>query len=119
MYELIVGIPPFNDQTVEQVFDNILAHRMEWPEIGDGEDQISENAYDLINKILEPDYQKRPTLDQIRNHAFFKSVDWGSIRQTEAPIIPIRDLEFVEHEEVDENKKNYEQAKMQKLLART
>jgi serine/threonine protein kinase len=34
LYEFIVGIPPFNDETVEKVFDNIVNLNMEWPEIG-------------------------------------------------------------------------------------
>lgn len=31
MYEMLVGVPPFNDTTVERLFDNILNLRMEWP----------------------------------------------------------------------------------------
>ena len=31
MYEMLVGVPPFNDTTVEKLFDNILNLRMEWP----------------------------------------------------------------------------------------
>lgn len=41
MYELLCGIAPFNDDTVEKIFDNILNMRIEWPSIGDGEDSIS------------------------------------------------------------------------------
>lgn len=48
MYEMLVGVPPFNDQTVEKLFDNILNMRIEWPSIGDEEDCISEKAADLI-----------------------------------------------------------------------
>ena len=34
VYEFIVGIPPFNDNTIEKIFDNIVNFRIEWPEIG-------------------------------------------------------------------------------------
>ncbi len=34
MYEMLVGIPPFNDLTVEKIFDNVKSQRMEWPPIG-------------------------------------------------------------------------------------
>lgn len=37
-YEFLVGIPPFNDETPEKIFENILTRKIEWPEIGDGED---------------------------------------------------------------------------------
>lgn len=31
MYEFIVGLPPFNADSVEEIFDNIKNLRMEWP----------------------------------------------------------------------------------------
>jgi hypothetical protein len=34
MYEMLVGVPPFNDETVEKVFENILNNKIEWPPIG-------------------------------------------------------------------------------------
>jgi serine/threonine protein kinase len=34
MYEMIVGIPPFHDDTRDAVYDNILNLRIEWPDIG-------------------------------------------------------------------------------------
>lgn len=34
MYEMLTGIPPFNDISVDKIFDNILHQRMEWPDIG-------------------------------------------------------------------------------------
>lgn len=34
MYEFLVGLPPFNADSVEEIFDNIKHLRMEWPEIG-------------------------------------------------------------------------------------
>jgi hypothetical protein len=34
LYEIIVGIPPFNDETVEKIFDNACNLKIEWPEIG-------------------------------------------------------------------------------------
>jgi len=34
LYQMLVGCPPFNDQTIDQVFDNIKNMRMEWPPVG-------------------------------------------------------------------------------------
>lgn len=59
MYEMLVGITPFNDTTVEKLFDNVLNMRMEWPEIGEGEECISFKAADLIKKLMEPEFTKR------------------------------------------------------------
>ncbi len=56
MYEMLVGIPPFNDDSIEKIFDNILNMRIEYPPIGDEEGCISKDAYDLISNLLNPDY---------------------------------------------------------------
>jgi serine/threonine protein kinase len=77
MYELLVGIPPFNDDAIEKIFDNILNLRMEWPQVGYEEDCISPEAYDLIQKLLTPDYTKRighDDIEDIKNHPFFKGI---------------------------------------------
>lgn len=70
MYEMLCGIPPFNDDSVDKIFDNILNHRIEWPNVSDtDEDSISTAAYDLICKLLEPDYTKRighNSIDEIK-----------------------------------------------------
>ena len=73
IYELIVGLPPFNDQTVEMVWENVLNKRIKWPEVGYEDDCISPEAKDLIDKLLEPDTSKRiKSLEEIRFHPFFK-----------------------------------------------
>ena len=33
-YEFIVGIPPFNDTSVKNIFKNIIELNIEWPKIG-------------------------------------------------------------------------------------
>ena len=33
-YEFLTGVPPFNDDTIDKTFDNILNRRITWPEIG-------------------------------------------------------------------------------------
>ena len=34
LYQFLVGIPPFNDESIEKVFDNARNRRIEWPPIG-------------------------------------------------------------------------------------
>ncbi|EGR32878.1 protein kinase domain protein [Ichthyophthirius multifiliis] len=93
MYEFLVGLPPFNADTVEQIFDNIKNLNMEWPEIGDPEDgdKISPEAADLIKKLLETDYLKRLGANgakDVKEHPFFKGVEWTKLRSMKAPIQP-------------------------------
>lgn len=30
LFEMLIGIPPFNDETVEKIFDNIVNMRVPW-----------------------------------------------------------------------------------------
>jgi serine/threonine protein kinase len=54
MYEMLCGIPPFNDDSVEKIFDNILNYRIEWPNVSDTEEEsISHKAYDLMCRLME------------------------------------------------------------------
>lgn len=74
LYQFLVGIPPFCGETIEEVFNNIESLSIEWPDIGYEEDCISPEAYDLINKLLNPDPSKRlgaNGTEEIKNHKFF------------------------------------------------
>lgn len=90
IYEVVCGIPPFNDVTREQVFDNILNRRIEWPEnIGYDEDSMTPECKDLIERLLTMDYTKRlgaKGAQEIKNHPWFKQIRWDKIRTSKAPI---------------------------------
>ena len=91
MYEFLVGIPPFNDTTVEKIFDNIVNMRMEWPSIGEGDDCISPEAAELIKNLLNMDYNERlgaRGVEEIKNAPFFKGIDWRNLRKKNGLIIP-------------------------------
>mmetsp|Transcript_16530 Transcript_16530/g.14304 ORF Transcript_16530/g.14304 Transcript_16530/m.14304 type:complete len:163 (-) Transcript_16530:1216-1704(-) len=91
LYEFIVGIPPFNDDTVDLIFDNILNLRITWPEISDDpndEDCMSSAAQDLILKLLTLDPAKRLKVDEIKKHRFFENINWETLRRQPAKIIP-------------------------------
>jgi serine/threonine protein kinase len=93
LYQMLVGVPPFNEDSIEGIFNNIENLNITWPEIGsksfflffslffginqnsDEEDQISEAAYDLITKILTRDKNQRlgyKDMQEIKDHRFFK-----------------------------------------------
>lgn len=79
MYEFLVGVPPFNDDSVEKIFENIKNMNITWPEIGDIEDgdKISPEAADLMQKLLNPNYKERlgaKGADEIKAHPFFKNI---------------------------------------------
>ena len=76
LFEFIVGIPPFSDETVEKIFENIQKLRIPWSDvpIGEGDNCMSERAADIIKKLLEPDPEKRLKVDEIKSHEFFKGI---------------------------------------------
>jgi len=91
LYQFLIGVPPFCDETIDNVFDNILHRRIEWPTIGDEEDGISHDAYDLINKLLEFDPAKRLGANgahEVMEHPFFKELNWENFAKADGPIVP-------------------------------
>lgn len=71
IYTLIIGKPPFETSDVKTTYKRIRMNAYSFPD----HVQISEAAKDLISKILIGDPTQRPTLDEILNHEFFKSVN--------------------------------------------
>lgn len=93
LFELLIGIPPFNDESQEAIFQNIKQRKIPWDQINVGgeEDVISQQAFDLINSLLELDPKKRlgaKGAEEIKEHQFFSGVDWENLRRREAPLIP-------------------------------
>ncbi|XP_059951413.1 serine/threonine-protein kinase greatwall isoform X3 [Mesoplodon densirostris] len=56
LFEFLTGIPPFNDETPQQVFQNILKRDIPWPE---GEEKLSDNAQSAVEILLTIDDTKR------------------------------------------------------------
>lgn len=49
LYELVVGVPPFNAEDPQAIFDNILDRRVRWPE---GDEALSPECRDLLDRLL-------------------------------------------------------------------
>ncbi len=92
LYEFMTGIPPFTDDTPEEVFDNILNMRIEWPE-EEGE-VLSAPAVDAIKALLTLEQEKRADLSQMQSMSFFSEVDWTNLTEIEAPFVPQPDDEL-------------------------
>ena len=72
LYELLAGVPPFNDESIDRIFGNIMQGKMEWPPIGYGDDCMTPEAEDLIKKLMNPDPKQRISIKDLKQHAFFK-----------------------------------------------
>jgi len=77
-YTLLIGRPPFETNDTKTTYRKILKANYAFP----SNVVISENAKDLIKKILVLDPAKRPTLDDILEHPFIKANSVKSAGQT-------------------------------------
>ncbi|XP_066910266.1 serine/threonine-protein kinase greatwall-like [Clytia hemisphaerica] len=84
-YEFMTGIPPFNDDTPELVFEHILDRDLLWPE---GEEALSEPTVVAIERFLTVDPDKRPKADEVKTMDCFGSIDWNDIHNQQAPFVP-------------------------------
>lgn len=75
LFEFMTGIPPFNDETPEQIFQAILHRDIPWTE------ELTPLAQDLIDKLLDANQNTRLGVngaDEIRAHPFFNDIQWGN-----------------------------------------
>ncbi|XP_075217328.1 serine/threonine-protein kinase greatwall isoform X2 [Lycorma delicatula] len=85
LYEFLTGWLPFNDETPQQVFNNILCRDIEWP---DGEDKLSDAAKSAIDKLLTINPIHRPSGTQVKEFDFFSHINWDSLLENTPPFIP-------------------------------
>ena len=87
LYEMLTGLPPFYDENTNEMYRKILQDQLLFPE------DMSDDASNLLSGLLTRD----PTLrlgnrgtDEIRNHPFFRSIDWTKLmrKQLQAPFKP-------------------------------
>ncbi|NWV30340.1 GWL kinase, partial [Origma solitaria] len=90
LFEFLTGIPPFNDETSTQVFQNILKRDIPWPE---GEEKLSDNAQNAIDILITIDTTKRAGLKELKQHPLFHGVDWDNLQNQTMPFIPQPDDE--------------------------
>ncbi|XP_062956507.1 serine/threonine-protein kinase greatwall isoform X1 [Cynocephalus volans] len=90
LFEFLTGIPPFNDETSQQVFQNILKRDIPWPE---GEEKLSDNAQSAVEMLLTTDVSKRAGMKELKHHPLFSDVDWENLQHQTMPFIPQPDDE--------------------------
>jgi serine/threonine-protein kinase RIM15 len=98
LFECLYGYPPFHADTPDEVFQNILARRIHWPADDDEDYDISDEAKDLMNRLLCSDPAERLGAnkdekfatggEEIRSHPWFDDLNWETLRDDEASFIP-------------------------------
>ncbi|XP_061613844.1 serine/threonine-protein kinase greatwall isoform X2 [Phyllopteryx taeniolatus] len=90
LFEFLAGVPPFNDETPQLVFQNILNRDIPWPE---RDEELSDNARNTIDILLTVDKTKRAGLKELKRHPLFEGCDWENLHTQPMPFIPQPDDE--------------------------
>ncbi|OVA19533.1 Protein kinase domain [Macleaya cordata] len=88
LFELLVGIPPFNAETPQQIFDNIMNRDIPWPHVPE---EMSYEAYHLIDQLLIENPVQRlgaTGAREVKQHPFFKNINWDTLARQKAAFIP-------------------------------
>ncbi|KAL6637041.1 hypothetical protein ACP70R_024613 [Stipagrostis hirtigluma subsp. patula] len=121
LFELIVGIPPFNAEHPQTIFDNILNRKIPWPHVPE---EMSFEAHDLIDNasffpftafvllqfghripcmittqwsLLTEDPHQRLGANgasEVKQHPFFKDISWDTLARQKAAFVPSSDSAF-------------------------
>ena len=75
LYEMLTGLPPFYDEDIPTMYQNILKNPLKFPSFLEKTD-----AQDLLILLLQKDPANRLNdASQIRGHRFFKDIDWNKL----------------------------------------
>ena len=78
LYEMVTGEPPFYSENARELMINIrTSTKLNFP------GRVSEEAKDLIKAVLNKEPSKRPTIRQMKSHAFFKKINWEKLERME------------------------------------
>jgi len=88
LFGMLAGYPPFSADTPAETYSMIINYKTElyFPDDVD----FSDDAKDLILKLLTDSNNRlgKNGAAEIKEHPFFKSIDWDNLRKTKAPMIP-------------------------------
>ena len=81
LYEMLYGLPPFYDENVDKMYEKIKSGSIKLQK----RIQLSDEAKDIIKKLLEKDPKKRlgyqNGIEEIKKHPFFSNCDFDLLLQ--------------------------------------
>lgn len=83
LYEMLVGIPPYYNDNIKILYQNIEKGKLKIPKY------LSAEAKKCLLKMLNRNPSKRPMMDQLMKEPFFASIDWDKLakKQIDPPVI--------------------------------
>lgn len=107
MFECLIGWPPFCSETPHETYRKIIS----WQEslVIPEDIHLLPEAEDLIRSLLTSSDRRlgrHGGASEIKQHPFFRGVDWDTIRRVDAPFIPklrsITDTRFFPTDELED-----------------
>ena len=93
VYEFVAGVPPFNADTPEDIFDRILRRDIVWPP------DMDAAARDLVDRLLTVDPAARlghRGAAEVKAHPFFAGINWDTLLQESRDAIFVPQLDCPE-----------------------
>ena len=83
LYEFLVGFPPYYTENIKELYNSIRSARLQIPRY------ISKEGKDLLNQLLNKRPDKRITIEKVKQHDFFKNLDWTKLmaKELQPPIL--------------------------------
>ncbi len=91
LYEFLTSVAPFNGNSPDELFENVLNGEILWPEPDDELIHIPEDTKCLIMGLLTHDPVKRLGASgaiEIKAHRFFANLDWDNLLMVKTDFIP-------------------------------
>jgi len=79
LYDMLVGKPPFRHVNDAKLYEKILKDKLVLPKY------FTSGCSTLIKALLTRDVNKRLTVEGIKAHPFFKTIDWDQLARLEVP----------------------------------
>ena len=108
LFEMLCGLPPFYVENLDKMYDLIKNSSVKFPR----RVTLSEEAKDLIRKLLEKNPKKRlgsqSGIEEIKKHPFFASINFDAVleKKVKAPFIPDlkndKDVQYFDEEFTNE-----------------
>eukprot|EP00123_Amoebidium_parasiticum_P001031 comp12009_c0_seq1/m.6699 comp12009_c0_seq1/g.6699 ORF comp12009_c0_seq1/g.6699 comp12009_c0_seq1/m.6699 type:complete len:502 (-) comp12009_c0_seq1:268-1773(-) len=91
-FEFLAAFPPFGAPTIDEIWVNVY----HWQEVlerptysgGDSEFNMSNDAWDLIQKLIADKTKRWHSPSQIQQHPWIKGADWSKVREMAPPFVP-------------------------------
>ncbi|KAI0646064.1 kinase-like domain-containing protein [Trametes meyenii] len=85
-YEMLNGKLPFGIRYESNDAGKVLGQKQKEPVMVNSD--VDAAAHDLLYLMLEKDPLRRPSLSEIKAHAWFASINWDELAQCELPVPP-------------------------------